>query len=109
MKKRSILSVILYLAVLALLFSWIFGLFGGGGSDFAAKQPANSELPFGGGVGGGVKVIPIAFMVIKGDSVRMMPVASAPNTTADRVVELMPDVLDKISAFLDKRIPTPAE
>ena len=67
------------------------------------------SVGFGGGAGGGVKVTPIAFLVIKGDSVRMMPVATAPNTTADRVVELMPDVLDKISAFLDKRIPTPSE
>ena len=33
MKKRSIISVVLYLAVLALLFSWIFGIFGNGGSD----------------------------------------------------------------------------
>ena len=84
--------------------------FGGGGSDFVnTKQSANADMPFGGGAGGGVKVTPIAFLVIKGDSVRMMPVATAPNTTADRVVELMPDVLDKISAFLDKRIPTPSE
>ncbi len=30
MKKRSPISVILYLAVLALLFAWIFGLFGDG-------------------------------------------------------------------------------
>ena len=73
--------------------------FGGGGSDFVNKSGA--ENPFGGGVGGGVNVTPVAFIIIKGDSVRMMPVAAPANTTADRVVELVPDVLDKISNFVD--------
>lgn len=75
---------------------------GGGGSDFSAKtnQPDN---PFGGGVGAGVKVTPVAFLIVKDGSVRMMPVAEPANTTADRVVEMVPDVLDKVSAFLDSR------
>ena len=77
--------------------------FGGGGSDFSHKNPTNAELPFGGGVGGGVKVNPIAFLIVKDGNVRMLPVASAPNTTPERIVEMIPDVLDKISAFLDKK------
>ena len=77
--------------------------FGGGGSDFSHKNPTNAELPFGGGVGGGVKVNPIAFLIVKDGNVRMLPVASAPNTTSERIVEMVPDVLDKISAFLDKK------
>ena len=36
--------------------------FGGGGSDFANKA---GENPFGGGVGGGVKVSPVCFLVVK--------------------------------------------
>ena len=75
--------------------------FGGGGSDFVSKNANKQETPFGGGVGGGVNVTPVAFIIIKGDSIRMMPVAAPANTTADRVVELVPDVLDKISAFVD--------
>lgn len=76
--------------------------FGGGGSDFTGRNP-NAELPFGGGMGGGVKVTPIAFLVIKEGNVRMLPVSSAPNTTADRLVEMVPDLIDKISATLDKK------
>lgn len=49
--------------------------FGGGGSDFVSKNPNKLENPFGGGAGGGVKVTPMAFLIIKGDSVRMLPVA----------------------------------
>ena len=74
--------------------------FGGGGSDFASKG-TNPENPFGGGVGGGVKVTPICFLIVKDGNVRMMPVATPANTTADRIVEMVPDTLDKISAFID--------
>ena len=74
--------------------------FGGGGSDFASKA---SENPFGGGVGGGVKVSPIAFLIVKDGNVRMMPVAAPASTTADRIVEMVPDTLDKIAAFIDSR------
>ena len=83
--------------------------FGGGGSDFSNKSPSTQDLPFGGGVGGGVKVTPIAFLVIRGESVRMMPVASAPNTTADRVVEMIPDALDRIVSVIDKKVPDSAK
>ena len=76
--------------------------FGGGGSDFSNKNP-NAELPFGGGVGGGVKVSPIAFLIVKDGNVRMMPVAAPASTTADRIVEMVPDTLDKIAAFIDSR------
>ena len=76
--------------------------FGGGGSDFSNKN-ANSELPFGGGVGGGVKVSPIAFLIVKDGNVRMMPVAEPANTTADRIVEMVPDTLDKLTAYLDSK------
>ena len=76
--------------------------FGGGGSDFVSKNVNNLDNhPFGGGAGGGVKVTPVAFLIIKDGSVRMLPVATPANTTADRLVEMIPDTLDKISAFVD--------
>ena len=77
--------------------------FGGGGSDFSHKTPTSAEMPFGGGVGGGVKVSPIAFLIVKDGNVRMMPVAAPASTTADRIVEMVPDTLDKIAAFIDSR------
>ena len=77
---------------------------GGGGSDFATKNPNAKENPFGGGVGAGVKVTPIAFLIVKDGSVRMLPVANPANTTADRLVEMVPDTLDKIVSFIDSRL-----
>ena len=78
--------------------------FGGGGSDFVSKNLNKQENPFGGGAGGGVKINPVAFLIIKDGSVRMLPVAAPANTTADRIVEMVPDVLDKVTDFIDTRI-----
>ena len=75
--------------------------FGGGGADYVKNVGTNE--PFGGGIGGGVKVTPICFLVVKDGNVRMMPVAAPANTTADRIVEMVPDTLDKISAFIDSK------
>ena len=77
--------------------------FGGGGSDFVSKNVNKQENPFGGGVGGGIKVTPVAFLIVKDGSVRMLPVAAPANTTADRIVEQVPDLLDKVAAFIDSR------
>lgn len=74
--------------------------FGGGGSDYPSNKPEN---PFGGGVGGGVKVSPVAFLVVKEGSVRVLPIPVPANSTADRVIEQIPDLLDKIAAFIDER------
>ena len=76
---------------------------GGGGSDFVSKNPGKQDTPFGGGAGGGVKVTPICFLIVKDGNVRMMPVAAPASTTADRIVEMVPDTLDKIAAFIDSR------
>ena len=72
--------------------------FGGGGSDYTKNNDA-----FGGGAGGGVKVTPICFLIVKDGNVRMMPVAEPANTTADRIVEMVPDTLDKLTAYLDSK------
>ena len=77
--------------------------FGGGGSDFVSKNVNKHENPFGGGAGGGVKIVPVAFLIVKDGNVRMMPVAAPANTTADRIVEQVPDLLDKITGFIDSR------
>lgn len=78
--------------------------FGGGGSDYT-----NNKDAFGGGAGGGVKVTPICFLIVKDGSVRMMPVAAPANTTADRIVEQVPDVLDKITSFIQSQMEKKAE
>lgn len=78
--------------------------FASGGSDFATKnQKPESDNAFGGGGGAGVNLTPVAFLVVKGDTVKLMPVAPAPGSTVDRVVEMVPEVIDKITGFIEKQ------
>lgn len=81
---------------------------GGGGSDYVSKHPTN-ENPFGGGVGAGAKVTPIAFLVIKDGNTRMIPVPVPANTTVDRALEMLPDTLDKIADFIQSKTDKKAE
>ena len=76
----------------------------GGGADYVSKNENRHENPFGGGIGAGVKVTPVAFLVIKEGNVRMVPVATPANTTVDRLVEMLPEALDKIGEFIDSRL-----
>lgn len=77
---------------------------GGGGSDYVSRHPNKQENPFGGGAGGGVKVTPVAFLIVKEGSVRVLPVPAPANTTADRIVEQVPDLLDKLADFIDSHM-----
>lgn len=78
--------------------------FAGGGSDFAAqKTRAEQGYPYGGGSGCGVKVHPVAFLVIRGENVRLLPIGEPAATAADRVIDMLPELVDKVSAFLEER------
>ena len=60
-------------------------------------------ISFTGGNGAGVKVEPVGFFVIKDGTCRMISVSSNPLSTMDRVVEMMPDVLDRIDNIVNKK------
>ena len=73
--------------------------FGSGGGDYGKAQPHN----FGGGGGAGVKIDPVAFLIIKDGVTRVLPVAVPPATTVDRIVEMVPGLVDKAEKYLDKK------
>ena len=78
--------------------------FASGGSDFVSKnQKPEADNSFGGGSGAGMNLSPVAFLIVKGDSVRLMPVAPPAANTVDRVVELVPEVIDKVTGFVEKQ------
>lgn len=70
-----------------------------GGSDFPVKDNSG----FGGGNGAGIKIDPIGFLVIKDGNVRMINIAPPAGTTIDRLVEMIPEVIDRVDAFIDKQ------
>ncbi len=73
--------------------------FGCGGSDFPSTSPKDM---FGGGTGGGVTVQPVAFLVLKGESVRMIQLADKNNVT-ERIANMVPDAIDTISGLINKK------
>ena len=62
-----------------------------------------SRVSMGFGSGAGVKIEPVAFLVIREGTTRVLPVAMPPMTTLDRVVEMMPDLVDKVEKYFDKK------
>ena len=75
--------------------------FGTGGSELDGKGP--QPHPFGGGGGAGVKVTPVCFLVVSGTNVRVLPTAPYPESSLDRVLDLIPDAVGKVSEFLEKK------
>ena len=73
--------------------------FASGGSDLPSKT--GSGL-FGGGSGAGINITPVAFLVIANGDVRLLSVSAKPDTT-DKLVNLVPDVVDKISGAFSKK------
>lgn len=79
-----------------------FGV-GGGGTEFTTKAVPNKEN-FGGGSGASAKLEPVAFLIVREDgSVKLLPVAPPPATTVDRVIETVPEVVDKVTGFIEKQ------
>ena len=74
--------------------------FGSGGGDYGKTTPKEN---FGGGSAAGVKIDPVAFLVIKDGTTRVLPVAVPPVSTVDRIVEMVPDILDKAEKYFDKK------
>ncbi len=78
--------------------------YGSGGSDFAQKnQKPENPNAFGGGAGMGVSITPISFLVIRDGTVRILSVEQPASTVADRVIDLVPNVVDKVSAMVSKK------
>lgn len=77
--------------------------FGGGGATFGNKNNAAADPNLGAGIGTGVKIEPVAFLIVKDGYVRVMPVALPAASTVDRLVEMVPDVMNKVSDFIAKK------
>ena len=75
--------------------------FGGGGVEFGSKK-AGEERPYGGGNATGVKVEPMGFLVVKDGTVRMINLTPPASNTVDRLIDLVPQVLDRVDTFIDK-------
>ena len=76
--------------------------FGGGGVELGGKG-ANGSKGYGGGNATGVKIDPIGFLVIKEGVVRMINVTPPAANTVDRIIDLVPQVMDRVDSFINKQ------
>ena len=87
--------------------------FAAGGSEFKGEtvdeyrkrekeEEVQYRLPFGGGSGAGVTINPIAFLVIQGENVKLMPVNYS--SSIDKLLDYIPEVLDKTNNMINKCI-----
>ncbi len=74
-----------------------FGL-ASGGADLPAKNTPTGT--FGGGTGCSVKIVPVAMIVIDSERVRMLPIDEPASSAAERVVEQIPMLVDKLSELI---------
>jgi uncharacterized spore protein YtfJ len=47
--------------------------------------------------------MPIAFLIVKDGSVRLLPVAPPPGDTVSRVVDLVPEMFERVTGYIDKK------
>jgi len=77
-----------------------------GGGDYQSEKgrmkltPPEELMPFAGGSGAGISVQPVGFLVVGPDHVKMLPAQSL--TVADRIVELLPQMLGDVKNMFTK-------
>mgnify|MGYP000643390775 FL=1 len=74
--------------------------FASGGSDFPSKT--NAQL-FGGGGGAGVTITPVAFLIVSDGEVTLKHITAYDNA-AERGVNLVPEMFDKVTSVVNKTI-----
>lgn len=85
--------------------------FAAGGSEFneetideytkkEKEEEIQYKLPFGGGAGAGVSINPVAFLVVQGDTVKLLPVNHS--SAIDRLLDYVPDLFEKVNEMINK-------
>ena len=87
--------------------------FAAGGSEFndetvnsynkrAKEENIKYRLPFGGGSGAGVNIIPVAFLIVQNDSVKLLEASHS--SVLDKLVEYIPDAIDKVNSIIKRKM-----
>ena len=83
--------------------------FAAGGSEFKGEtvneyskrekeEQVQYQLPFGGGSGAGVKIEPVAFLVVANDMIKLLPVDH--DSYVDKLIDYVPDLMEKANEAL---------
>lgn len=82
-----------------------FGFVAGGGDikqDINKGNKAEDNPPlFAGGIGAGISVMPIAFLVVTQDQIRLLNVSA--NNSVERIIDIIPSIIEDIKEIIQKR------
>lgn len=80
--------------------------FAAGGSEFDQnqKKKEDEKYPFGGGSGAGVSLSPVAFLIVGGGQIRLLPINH--HTALDKLVNIAPELLQTLNQMLHVSAPT---
>ena len=70
--------------------------------SFAMASGGSDLKPKAAGAGCGVKIVPVAFLVLQGERVRMLPITEPATSTADRLIEQIPELVDRINEMISQ-------
>ncbi len=73
--------------------------FGSGGGSYGK----NTKDGFGGAGAASVRIDPVAFLTVRDGITRVLPVAPAPMNTVERIVDMAPDLVDRVENYFDRR------
>ena len=87
--------------------------FAAGGSEFKGEtideytkrekeEEIQYRLPFGGGSGAGASISPIAFLVVQGNNVKLLPVNHS--SAMDKLLDYVPDLVEKTNSVINKQM-----
>lgn len=75
---------------------------GGGGSEFSTKNQTAGNSNFGGGSAASAKLEPVAFLVVQNGGVKLLPVTVS-TSPISKVMDTVPEVVDKVTDFIEKQ------
>lgn len=85
--------------------------FAAGGSEFRGEtideytkkdkeEEIQYRLPFGGGAGAGVNIMPVAFLIVQPSGVKLLPIDH--DSCLDKILDYMPDLVEKANNLINK-------
>ena len=73
--------------------------FASGGSDIPNKT---QKAVFGGGSGAGMSVIPVAFLVVSNDDVKVMPIKTE-TSASEQAITMIPELIEKMKILIKEK------
>lgn len=78
--------------------------FASGGSEFQLvdkKCDCNSAYPFGGGAGSGISIKPVAFLVVREDAIRLLPIDH--NNSYEKIIDSLPQLVETFTSIINRK------